>query len=494
MNLSTNGVPSKDAKLIAPNKVVTLNPNAAEFVPSALRSTSGNVENYDPTRLSIPGPSGQAFQDPSESSVLNKSDDEAHKYWSDQLPDDITPDFKVVGQDDLQTDKYMSLTSLSLNDGLEASRFPVSSNSQLMVPGQDVYIRGGRDSLNLTGTGYSATASAGYGLSPPLMASLSNKRVNQFINSDQFMKGGEGRRYQVEPMDFNSKAYISNRNIISDYLVSQFPAFAPETIADAYYANGCDLKSTIEILNQQQLQHGIPSHNFSLKPLVSPRLSMLDFPASSMVEVNDREESDRWRYERNDSSDSSDFPIGKPFHTAISQHFDAAQTHRWLGTGEAVAREYLDSAEEIHDYTRPGNLFLEQPRQSYSVDNKAFVKGNLHALQRRASFGKVRENINQPRNTVVSENRGYTRGQNPLIDLHDLHWGEAIHLVKHELSILRNMAKSARQQLQVMICVGTAQHTRCCRTPSLMPLIEYYLQGEGLQYSRPQPDLIRVLI
>ncbi|ONK73266.1 uncharacterized protein A4U43_C04F29150 [Asparagus officinalis] len=52
-----------------------------------------------------------------------------------------------------------------------------------------------------------------------------------------------------------------NEQIISDdasvnpveYLASVFPGFAAESLADIYYANGCDLNLTVEILTQYKL-------------------------------------------------------------------------------------------------------------------------------------------------------------------------------------------------------------------------------------------------
>lgn len=85
--------------------------------------------------------------------------------------------------------------------------------------------------------------------------------------------------------------------------------------------------------------------------------------------------------------------------------------------------------------------------------------------------------------------------QDRMIDLHGLHVSEAIHVLKHELSILRSTARAAEQRLQVYICVGTGHHTRGSRTPARLPVaVQRYLLEEGIDYSEPQPGLLRVLI
>lgn len=83
-----------------------------------------------------------------------------------------------------------------------------------------------------------------------------------------------------------------------------------------------------------------------------------------------------------------------------------------------------------------------------------------------------------------------------MIDLHGLHVGEAIHVLKNELSVLRTAARAADQRLQVYICVGTGHHTRGARTPARLPVAvqRYLLEEEGLDYSEPQPGLLRVVM
>lgn len=83
-----------------------------------------------------------------------------------------------------------------------------------------------------------------------------------------------------------------------------------------------------------------------------------------------------------------------------------------------------------------------------------------------------------------------------MIDLHGLHVSEAIHVLKHELSVLRSTARASGQRLQVYICVGTGHHTRGSRTPARLPVAvqRYLIEEEGLDFSEPQPGLLRVVI
>lgn len=92
--------------------------------------------------------------------------------------------------------------------------------------------------------------------------------------------------------------------------------------------------------------------------------------------------------------------------------------------------------------------------------------------------------------------QGNGRGQERLIDLHGLHVNEAIHVLKRDLTMLRSAARSADQRLQVYICVGTGHHTRGSRTPARLPTAvqRYLLEEESLDFSEPQPGLLRVVI
>ncbi|PKI59955.1 hypothetical protein CRG98_019649 [Punica granatum] len=168
-----------------------------------------------------------------------------------------------------------------------------------------------------------------------------------------------------------------------------------------------------------------------------------------------------------------------------------------------AANLYSDLREEARDHARLRNAYFEQARQAYLVGNKALakelsVKGQLHNMHMKAAHGKAHESIYRQRNPVPLEMQGGDgRGQQErMIDLHGLHVSEAVHVLKHELAVLRSAARAAEQRLQVYICVGTGHHTRGSRTPARLPVAvqRYLLEEEGLDFSEPQPGLLRVVV
>ncbi|XP_068662099.1 polyadenylate-binding protein-interacting protein 7-like [Aristolochia californica] len=576
MNLSSKGLPiNKESKLNTPKKVTKLNPNAAEFVPSALRSTGVPLYKTNPTRLDGTGTSGKAVLDRSESSISNNSDDEAHQYWRHQLPDDITPDFKVMGEEELQGPRSLSFAGLSLNDGVEISRFsPSGSGSHLLSKSQKMT----SDDISL---GEKISYSAPNFVEDSSLGTMMNMPTNlwekRFISGGQdIMNGrGEGHSYNGD-LSANFMNELLSENVILDdndinpveFLASQFPGFAAESLADVFYANECDLNLTIEMLTQLELQSDSGfSQNLNLKTLSAPNLSTLDFPAlpatdaqagvpkyagddlqqaanpfrsvdkdnllffkssyssgtnsraidfASAVQKFAAQDSGQWKYERNGVTDAtvgtsrdpqvlSSLYAGHP-RSAYGggdrlQNYGASRAAPvWLETGEAVANMYTELRDEARDHARLRNACFEQARQAYLIGNKALakelsVKGQLHNMQMKAAHGKARESIYRQRNPVSPELQSLARGQDPIIDLHGLHISEAIHMLKHELSVLRSTARSAGQRLQVLICVGTGHHTKGARTPARLPIaVERYLLEEGLDYTEPQAGLLRVVI
>ncbi|KAJ6745861.1 POLYADENYLATE-BINDING PROTEIN-INTERACTING PROTEIN 7 [Salix koriyanagi] len=297
MSLSKKGFLTNDTKLNLPSKATTLNPNAAEFVPFTLRSSSspsGSTSNTaDGATKFTTGTIGRAVLDRSESSVSNASDDEAHQFWRHQLPDDITPDFKVMSEDESQGLGGLSLAGLSLHDS-EVHRFNASSRSGYVLAEQQETsphpINGGSFSENMR------YAAASYG-EDPSSASFLNLPTKpwdkQIANSDHLL--GNGR--EVHSYNGNSrhgfKSEILGEHAIVDdteinpleFLASQFPGFATESLAEVYFANGCDLNLTIEMLTQLELQvDGSFNQNTNTKTLSAPSLSALDFPALTALD------------------------------------------------------------------------------------------------------------------------------------------------------------------------------------------------------------------
>ncbi|KAK7383427.1 hypothetical protein VNO78_29106 [Psophocarpus tetragonolobus] len=563
-----------DVKLSTSNKATSLNPNAAEFVPFALRlSPSGNTSSVDATaRFTTAGSLGKAVLDRSESSISNNSDDEAHHYWRCQLPDDITPDFKVMGEDESQGLNNLSLADLSINDEDESSMFPSSKGSRYLLNEHQ-----GLSQQHLNGNtfGDKLRFSKTY-REEPSSASILNTSAKpwdrQIGNTDLHVSTGQeaiiyddntGHGFLNDVFAVNSLVNDTDLNPL-EFLASLFPGFASESLAEVFFANGCDLHLTIEMLTQLEIQvDGSFNQNLSPKTLSAPNLSAMDFPAltasngqntakyaadnikqsgnpylsdkdmlmfksgssipsrgagdfASAVRKLASQDSVIWKYDKNGSGDASTGSSrslnalasaynGGQGAVNFGDRFQNRGSSRaapvWLETGDAVANMYSDLREEARDHARLRNAYFEQARQAYLVGNKALakelsVKGQLHNMHMKAAHGKAQESIYRQRNPVAPEMQVTGRGHQRMIDLHGLHVSEAIHVLKHELSVLRSMARAAEQRLQVYICVGTGHHTRGSRTPARLPIAvqRYLLEEEGLDFTEPQPGLLGVVI
>ncbi|KAL1097527.1 hypothetical protein V6Z11_D05G040900 [Gossypium hirsutum] len=552
MSLSKKGTQISDAKSNVPSKATTLNPNAAEFVPFSLRSpsSSGSTRAAATATFSTSGTVGKAVLDRSGSSVSNNSDDEAHQFWRHQLPDDITPDFKVINEDDSQSMEpgSLSLAGLSLHDGSEASRFPASAAGGYVFGDQQELLHQYGNGNNLDEKFRYPSSSYG---EEPISASFLNLPLKpwdeQLVNSDRLIGNGrEGQLYDGNSRHAFASDILGEHTNINDtemnhvdFLASQFPGFAAESLAEVYFANGCDLNLTIEMLTQLELQvDGGFNQNLNSKTLSAPNLSTMDFPALTVSDgqsgppkyTGDDLQHSASTYRSSDKDNllmfktSSSLPSrgAIDFASAVrkmasqdSGMWNAApgrgvyanrlQTRGsarsapvWLETGDAVGNLYSELREEARDHARLRNAYFEQARQAFLIGNKALakelsVKGQMHNMHMKAAHGKAQESIYHQRNPVPLEN---FRGQERMIDLHGLHVSEALHMLKHELSVLRSTARAADQRLQVYICVGTGHHTRGSRTPARLPVAvqRYLLEEEGLDYTEPQPGLLRVVI
>ncbi|KAF3662988.1 Polyadenylate-binding protein-interacting protein 7 [Capsicum annuum] len=570
MSLSGKGTPTCDKKLTLA-KATSLNPNAAEFVPFALRSPSGSTSSTDASKFANSTITlGKAVLDRSESSASNNSDDEAHQYWRRQLPDDITPDFNVMGEEDSHGISSLPFSRLSATDVNEASVFPASTGSGFMLKDQQELSPNcinGTSFVEKTGYpvksfGEDASSASFHLLSKPWdKPSLTNDQPFANIREGPHYNGNSGNSFFADMM--NEQPFFEADINPLEFLSSQFPGFAAESLAEVYYANGGDLNLTIEMLTQLELQvDGALNQNMNSKALSAPNLSALDFPALSVAEnqnnslkysgtdvqqnVNPYRSSEKestflfrsgssipfrgatdfasavrkmasqdssiWKYDRTGVAEGS---VGSSRNSpALASSYNGGQSRGvygdrlqsrgstraapvWLETGESVANIYSEMREEARDHARLRNAYFEQARQAYLIGNKALakelsVKGQLHNMQMKAAHGKAQESIYRLRNP---EMQGNGRGQERIIDLHGLHVTEAIHVLKRELSVLRNAARTADQRIQVYICVGTGHHTKGSRTPARLPIaVQRYLLEEGLDYYEPQPGLLRVVI
>ncbi|KAH6774163.1 CTC-interacting domain 7 [Perilla frutescens var. frutescens] len=569
MYSSGKGASSGDKKLLSLKP--TLNPNATEFVPFALRSPVAGTNGAEASSkfvTSAASAPGKGILDRSESSVSNNSDDEAQQYWRNQLPDDITPDFNVLGIDDTQGVNNLSFSNLSLTDTNEGSRYSASmGNGFMLKEPQGLSPRPVNGNSHAEQMRYPVSSYGEY-LSPTgFHSSLAKPWDQQIVGNDQLLAregtdSGNPRHGLVADMP-NEQLLLDNTDVSPlEFLASQFPGFAAESLAEVYFANAGDLNLTIEMLTQLELQvDGGLNPTLTSKTVSAPNLNSMDFPAlsvrdgqndlakftadglhqngspyrspekqgsllfrsnsfvpsrgatdfASAVRKMASQDSSMWKYERNGSSDASigssrssqvlassyNSGQGRGIYGDRTQSRGSARSSpMWLETGEAVANMYSEMREEARDHARVRNVYFEQARQAYLVGNKALakelsIKGQLHNMQMKAAHGKAHETIYRQRNSDIQ-----TNGRERMIDLHGLHVSEAIHVLKRELAVMKNAARSMDQRLLVYICVGTGHHTRGARTPARLPTAvqRYLLEEEGLDYSEPQAGLLRVVI
>uniref|UniRef100_A0A1J3ES78 Polyadenylate-binding protein-interacting protein 7 n=1 Tax=Noccaea caerulescens TaxID=107243 RepID=A0A1J3ES78_NOCCA len=285
---------SSDPKLSSSIKPTTLNPHAAEFVPFTLRSPSsgGTTSNLDVTSRLLASSSsvGKAVLDRSESAASHHSDEEARQFWSHQLPDDITPDFKL--DDNSYGSGSLSLASLSLYGDNEAEKFPSASGGGYPFSDQP-----GLASHNANGNILSEKSRylvPSFGEDPQRSSfmQLSPKPWDkQIMNADHLLGneregnpfGGSSRHGFINDMVTESPNLGEVEVNPVEFLASQFPGFAAESLAEVYFANGCDLHLTVEMLTQLELQvDGGMNQNMSPKTFAAPNLTPMDFPALSI--------------------------------------------------------------------------------------------------------------------------------------------------------------------------------------------------------------------
>lgn len=254
MSLSKKASYINDARLSTANKATALNPNAAEFIPFSLRSPSSGSSSTSifPSSATL----GKAVLDRTESSVSNNSDEEAHQYWRHQLPDDITPDFNVVGEDDSQGLVNLSLTGLSLHEDSEATRFRPSTGTGYVF--NEPHINGNNfsEKLRISASTY------GKDLSSSDFLNMSTKPWDkQILNNNQLVSNGqEGPHYDGISRHGFMNDMLGEHAILDDndinpveFLASQFPGYAAESLAEVYFANGCDINLTVEMLTQLEV-------------------------------------------------------------------------------------------------------------------------------------------------------------------------------------------------------------------------------------------------
>ncbi|XP_064935619.1 polyadenylate-binding protein-interacting protein 7-like isoform X2 [Musa acuminata AAA Group] len=457
MNTSNIVSDSKDVKFSSLNKATALNPNAAEFVPSCVKYTYGTTEALITPKLDLPGSSRKSVLDRSESNISNNSDDEVHQYWPHRLPDDITPDFEVMGEDELHKPGHLTLAGLSIHDSVGQSKFSGSMTTSGVLDMWDLSSPT-LDNINLSGKmRYPGSIYAKEQPSVASITSADNLWSNPLINGEQQEEHRYNGNHNTSSMGDLIGDNVFLENYVTDpieFLSSQFPGFGSQSLADVYYGNGCDLNLTIGILAQLELQvdSGF-GPNLDSKSSATPNFSPLDFPTLPVGNTQNGlpkpdgedlqhgfityrspgilrgdidfaptvrklalQDPGHWKYDGNGTFDGS---TGSSRSSRLSgssyngsgrvrygDKWSGSSAARaspvWLETGEAMANIYTESGEEARDFTRLRNACFEQARQAYLIGNKALekelsFKGQLYNMHMKAARQKARETIFQKR-------------------------------------------------------------------------------------------------
>ncbi|XP_066384045.1 polyadenylate-binding protein-interacting protein 7-like isoform X2 [Miscanthus floridulus] len=510
----------EERKISMISKSTALNPNAEEFVPSSLRSVNDSSKRSDATMV-VSGPSKESSTDKPESILRSNSDEEAHQYWQQQLPDDITPDFKVLGQDESTGPDSLSLTGLSINDGIGTSIF--SPNQTLSVQHRaSPFIRdklSTRPKINLSGPTYMDERSQATILSPT--AGSMSPNAAPWVKTTR-----------------NGGHYNTSRRDASHYNGDSSIGASLHNLTDVYHGSRRSLSSTMDIMSQLEskvdgrlsqnlrslsfgnssppspasyAQNGLGNYsNESFGLPNSPYRSHSAILADDIVSLSAGREHisldvPRGRYKMTSlpvpglgSSRGSQL-LGGSYngnHDMIStntlQNMAGIQTGpAWLES-DAAASAYLESKDEVHDFASLRHAVLEQQdRQAFLTGNNPLTKDltlkELYSIQTRLVQEKARETTYRQR-FQMPELQGLIQEQNPPIDLCGLHVSEAIHVLNYELNNRRKIVRSTGRRLQAMII------SSACTPARLTNTVEQYLMEHGLQYTQVQPGLFRVLL
>ncbi|XP_071696598.1 polyadenylate-binding protein-interacting protein 7-like [Rutidosis leptorrhynchoides] len=495
--MSLKGASSIDEKLSAAGKALRLNPDAAEFVPFALRSPSAAIgvpdasSSIDNFGVSTPG---KSVLDESES---NNSDDEAHQFWRHLLPDDIIPDFNVSGEEESHIINTLPFSNLSLADVNGTQRFATSAGSGFRLKEQH------ESSPRLTNGSTFAKKmvyhTSSYGENP--LANFQQHPAKPWdMHGDQLFTGiKNGPSYNGDTGNRNHEQQLENLTIgmltqLELQVDSGFNQNQNSKVLSAPNLNAMDFPDR---------QNGV-DHQQRINPYHPLFAGATDF--SSAVKKLASHESSIWNYNKNPSQDitigssRSSHVLASAYnggHGRLSYGDRLANRNSsrsapvWLETGDAVANMYSEISGEARDHARLRNVYFEQAR--HALAKELNVKGQLYNMQMKAAYGKAQESIYHHRNPLSPRTQGNGRGeQERLIDLNGVHVTEAIHVLKRDLTMLRNVARSADECLQVYIRLGTGRNTRgkhvCVK--------RYLLEDEGLDYSEPKPGsgVLRVVV
>ncbi|GAB4833090.1 hypothetical protein Ancab_007149 [Ancistrocladus abbreviatus] len=242
MNLSKKGSPASEIQQNSANKGTTLNPHAAEFIPFALRVAPGTISNPDvvaevPCSVSL----GKQALDQSGSSVLTNSDEEARQYWQRQLPDDITPDFKILGDMEPEGIGSLSVSGLSLHDGDELELAPHHANGAAFV-----------DKIRYPLPSHEVDSPPANSFHVPAKPWEKHVMSSDYLLGSGSFEENNTHGYTNDMVSENATLENSDMNTLQ-FLVAKFPGFAADSVAEVYFANCCDMQLTIEMLTQLEV-------------------------------------------------------------------------------------------------------------------------------------------------------------------------------------------------------------------------------------------------
>ncbi|KAJ7517478.1 hypothetical protein O6H91_21G025700 [Diphasiastrum complanatum] len=276
---------------------LSLNPNAEEFIPSALRSGSPYGENSLASQLSK-DTYGKKSLERSSSTKSNGSNDEHKRYWPFQLPDDLITDFDIAADNVLEEN-----SSYEQSYGSVLESYGAHGNVIGLDNSCDVGQNGGAEQVaqqsfsaqnsplarnerfNTAQTSSNSflpfnSVSSPYGLASQQLLSTEQPLISQ--RDAQFFWGEDSEAdYQSDFAEQQTYNDLGDMQM----LAIEFPNFAVESLAEILYANHGDLMLTIEMLTQLEIQEGVSQQHLEPATPAAPSLSAMDFPALSGFEL-----------------------------------------------------------------------------------------------------------------------------------------------------------------------------------------------------------------
>ncbi|KAJ3673669.1 hypothetical protein LUZ60_005661 [Juncus effusus] len=440
------------------------NPNAPEFIPSFLRSNPGNrnpIPEFIPASLRSPT-SNPGNQIPNFQTRKEETLNRSDSNLSSKSDDELRQYWRVQLPDDLTPDFKPSQEDEILEPPVLS---PINSNRSMWGKS---FSNNGRDVNSFNGESSGSEVPAG---------------------------GGFGTGEDLNPMKF---------------LSMKFPNVNTQGLADVYLKSERDLSLTLEILSEMESQNRKP------KSFVSPNLLTLDSPSSpsnlfrtlstparrisdsdllNEININNNgNNNNQWRFNNNNNNNNNNrIGSGRFFRnlSGVNGSFNGGDdVATWLETGESIGNLHLESKEEVRNLALLRNVCLEQARQAYlsgndSLSKELTLKGQLYNMQIKAAQEKAKEALSQHnRSLLLSET------EDRPIDLRGLHASEAIHVLNYELTNRKRTVRSTGRRLETSILLGTSRGLGV-RTPAH---VEQYLFEHGFRCSMTQPGVLRVVL